>query len=278
MKPERRVRIVDVGANPVNEPPYTPMLTAGCAEVYGFEPQKGAYEALMQEATAHTTFVNAAVGAGGMGTFRYWERAEGMSSLYPLRKLSARYLGRFRGLAGTEEEIEMPTRALDEIDDVPPIDMLKMDVQGAERDILRAGREKLKDAIVIIPEMRFYQLYKGEPSLGALDQELRRQGFVLHKFLPMSRTLLPSRRAKRLARVARTQLIDGDAVYIRPLENMAAWSEEALVHMVLCAVGAFRSYDLALMVLDELEDRGRVGPDVAEALIASLPEHMRAPS
>ncbi|MEM8593042.1 MAG: methyltransferase FkbM, partial [Pseudomonadota bacterium] len=95
LHPERPIRIVDVGANPINEPPYDALLASGCAEVFGFEPQKDAYEALLASKPENATFVNAAVGAGGTGTLHSWEKAPGMASLFPFRWLSAKYLGRF---------------------------------------------------------------------------------------------------------------------------------------------------------------------------------------
>ena len=276
LAPERPIRIVDVGASPLGEPPYAELLGAGCAEVVGFEPQETAHAALLADKPDNATFVRAAVGDGGEGTLHWWEGSPGMASLYPIRRLSARYLGRFRGLADTAQELPVKTTALDDLDEVPSIDLLKLDVQGSERDVLRGGAEKLKAAVAIITEMRFYQLYRGEPSLGQLDLELRRQGFVLHKFLPMSRALLPSRYAAKLAKSARTQLIDGDAVYIRPLEKMEAWDTEALKRMALCAVGAIKSYDLALLVLAELEDRGAIASEQIDGFVDALPDAVRA--
>ncbi|MCH2077610.1 MAG: FkbM family methyltransferase [Rhodobacteraceae bacterium] len=275
LAPERPISIVDVGASPLREPPYAELLSAGCAEVVGFEPQKAAHEALMAEKPENATFVRAAVGNGGEGTLHWWEGSPGMASLYPIRRLSARYLGRFRGLAGSAQEMTLQTSALDDLDEVSEMDLLKIDVQGSERDVLRGGAGKLKGAVAVITEMRFYQLYRGEPALGQLDMELRAQGFVLHKFLSMSRTLLPSRHAEKLSRSARSQLIDGDAVYIRPLEKLEAWDTEPLKRMALCAMGAFQSYDLALMVLSELEDRGVISVPQIDAIIDELPAKMR---
>ncbi|MEM6727221.1 MAG: FkbM family methyltransferase [Pseudomonadota bacterium] len=267
---------MDVGANPLSAPPYEPLLARGCADVLGFEPQEDAHAALEKAAPEHARFVCAAVGSGEPGILHQWAKAPGMASLYPLRGASARYLGRFRGLAGNALETPVETRRLDDIHDVPDIDLLKIDVQGAERDIIRGGERKLAGAVAIITEMRFYRLYRGEPAFGALDLELRRQGFVLHKFLPMARTTLPSRLASRLSRKAKSQIIDGDAVYIRPLENIAAWQDDALMRLALCAAGAFGSHDMVLMILDELERRRRVGSDLAESYVAALPADMRS--
>ncbi|MEM9855459.1 MAG: FkbM family methyltransferase [Pseudomonadota bacterium] len=276
LSPERRLRIVDVGANPINEPPYGALIDAGVAEVIGFEPQREAFEALQKVAPTHARFIHGAVGTGGEATFHSWPNAPGMASLFPFRKASARYLGRFRGLAGNERKAQITTRTLDEIEEIESIDVLKIDVQGSERDIIEAGERKLEGAIAVITEMRFYALYEGEPALWELDLELRRQGFVLHRFLPIARALLPSRYVSHLSRGARTQLIDGDAVYIKPLERLAEWTDEALIRMALAAAGAFQSYDMALMILAQLEDRGRITQAAIERFIATIPAKLRA--
>lgn len=39
LAPERPTTIVDVGANPINEAPYSGLLQAGGCHVIGFEPQ-----------------------------------------------------------------------------------------------------------------------------------------------------------------------------------------------------------------------------------------------
>ena len=88
--------------------------------------------------------------------------------------------------------------------------------------------------------------------------------------------MLPSKQVHRLARDARSQIIDGDVVYIRPLERIEAWEDEALVRLALCAEGAFRSHDLCLMLLDALEARGRIGSQVAEDYVDALPAVARA--
>jgi len=48
LQPDRLTRIVDVGANPINDNPYKPLLDMGACEVYGFEPHPEAYAQLLE--------------------------------------------------------------------------------------------------------------------------------------------------------------------------------------------------------------------------------------
>jgi FkbM family methyltransferase len=63
--------------------------------------------------------------------------------------------------------------------EVTHIDLLKMDAQGAEPDILRGGREILKNTHVIVTELMFYDLYKKKNSFYEIESTLIPLGFEL---------------------------------------------------------------------------------------------------
>ena len=58
------------------------------------------------------------------------------------------------------------------------MDFLKIDIQGAERDVLAHARAKLAETVAIQTEISFVPLYKDQPTLGDIDLELRGQGFL----------------------------------------------------------------------------------------------------
>lgn len=265
--------IVDVGANPLGKPMYRGLQTAGFAHVWGFEPNAEAFARL--EASDHATWLPLAVGAGGPATLHAYPASE-MSSLYPLSADSIGYLGHFRRHLGQESRISIATHRLDDMEDIPAIDMLKVDAQGAERDVIAGARGKLAQAVMVIAEMRFYRLYQGEPMLHDLDAELRAQGFVLHRFLHQkARMLNHSQKARVNAKAMSSQLIDGDAVYIRSFEDRAAWSDAQLQALVLLAA-TIGSHDLALLAIDTLVARGLARKSLPGAYVDHLPPEMRA--
>lgn len=267
----QRMVIVDVGANPVIPPPYRELMQAMGCTVVGFEPQADAFTKLQAEAAENERYVNAALGAPGKGTLHIYP-TDGFTSLFPLHRPSLDFLGRFQRQLREERTLEVELHAMDDLADVPQIDLLKIDVQGAEVDIYRTSAKKLAQAVAVITEVRFYQLYKDEPTLGDLDNALRAQGFVLHKFLPTKRAALPNSQNRRLApRHMKNQLVDGDAVYIRSMEDIEAWSSDQLKHLALSAGTVFDSQDLALRCLDVLAARGDVTPDTPEKYADLLP-------
>ncbi|MGX9353971.1 FkbM family methyltransferase [Roseobacteraceae bacterium S113] len=266
--------LADVGANPLGAPLYENLLEAGLVDVWGFEPHAEAFAALQPGPGRH--WINAAVGAPGRAAFYSYPASE-MSSLYPLSAASIGFLGHFKRHLGTETITEVDLRPLDDIAELPALDCLKIDAQGAELQVIETGRAKLAGAVAVIAEMRFLGLYEGEPAMGALDLELRAQGFTLHKFLHQkARMIGHSQRGAVDVRAIGTQLIDGDVVYIRSLEDRDVYSDAQLAYLALLAADVFESHDLALFCLDRLVERGVIAPASPRHYVRALPARLQA--
>lgn len=274
LRPDR-LHIVDVGANPLGEPPYKAVVDAGYAHVWGFEPNPEACARLRAEAGPNLTVLETAVGTPGETIFNAYPASE-MSSVYKLSRESLGYIGHFKRHLGTETELPVTLQGLDALDDIPAIDLLKIDAQGAERDVILGASAKLAQAVAVVAEMRFYRLYDGEPALWELDKSLRDQGFALHRFLHQkSRMLGHSQRNRVRPNVIGSQLIDGDAAYIRLLEDRASVTDMQLKKLAVIAAGVFDSHDLVLWCLDELTARGACERGIAKEYVDHLPAHLR---
>ncbi|WP_424433044.1 FkbM family methyltransferase [Planktotalea sp.] len=270
------MQIVDVGANPTEAPSYQPLAEAGLARVTGFEPNPEAFTKLAANTPKYAQYINAAVGLPGRHVFNAYAASE-MSSVYKICRKATGFLGNFRRHIGTETEIPMTLSALDDLSAVPRIDLLKIDAQGAECDVIDGAHDKLKDAVAVIAEARFYRIYEGEPLLGDLDIALRKQGFVLHRFVSPKTRMLPNSQFHHVNRKAiASQWIDGDAVYLRSLEEPEDVSDQQLCYLALLASQVFQSHDLALFVLDEMVTRGLVPSDLPARYVAELPQRLRA--
>lgn len=269
----RRTRVMDVGANPVNRPAYADLADAGLIEVHGFEPGEQAFQRLEQSKGAHETYHRHAVGAGGPATFHVCENGS-FSSLFAPDPVQIAALGHWQPSLRLKAEIALTTVALDQVPNLPRPDMLKMDTQGAELAILSGGQDILSQAVVIMPELRFYQLYRDEPMLGAVDQKLREMGFMLHKILPGARVRLTSSRIERLRpTMTRNQMVDADAIYIRDLARPEAMSVAQLCRLALLADSVFVSMDVVLRCLDLLVARRAISDGAIDTYISKLPRN-----
>lgn len=270
---DHRTRIVDVGANPANRPAYADLAEAGFADVHGFEPGEEAYRRLIETRGAHETYHPYAVGVGGPATF-YATRNGSFASIFQPDPDQITTLGQWEKSLTVMEEIPMTTVSLDSIASLPRPDMLKMDTQGAELQILEGGSNCLSDAVVIMPELRFFQLYRNEPMMGRVDIKLREMGFMLHKVLPGAQVRIVSNHIDRLRpSMTRNQMIDADAIYVRDLACHKTMSNAQLSHLALLADAVFQSMDVVLRCLDLLVQRHAISEAQIDAYIARLPRN-----
>ena len=180
LAPSRLTSIVDVGANPIDgDPPYKAMLAAGLCEVTGFEPQAEALARLEEKKGPQERYLPYALGNGSRGLLNVCE-LEGMTSLLVPEPKHLALFNLFPIWGQVKARIPVATRKLDDIAEIAHLDFLKMDVQGAEREVLAHGRAKLKDAVAVQTEVSFVPLYQGQPSFGEMDLALRELGFLPH--------------------------------------------------------------------------------------------------
>jgi hypothetical protein len=170
-----------------------------------------------------------------------------------------------------KERIPVATKRLDDIAEIAQMDFLKMDVQGAEREVLAHGRAKLKDTVVIQTEVSFVPLYKDQPSFGDMDLALRALGFLPHsvtgtKIWPIAPMVVGDQPNRGIR-----QLLETDMVYVRDFSAPENMGVEQWKHLALIAHHCYGSYDLALKAILTLMQLGAVPADANRRYLASLP-------
>lgn len=270
----RKTTIIDVGANPINVPPYADLLKSGNCRVVGFEPQPSAFAELQKTKSENEIYFPHAVGNGDPATLRIY-RSSGLTSIFEPDAAGMQLVGGPRW-ARVKAEVGMETVALDALPDLPEFDLLKIDIQGGENLVFAGAERVLARAVCVIVELRYHRLYRDEPMLGGVDNELRRQGFALHRFMfNKSLPLANSQKAWLRPRRVADQLVDGDAVYIRDLTGIAAFTDGQIVHLALLASAVFESHSLVLHLLDELVRRGKVAGNLPAGYVDAMPEGLK---
>jgi FkbM family methyltransferase len=271
----RRTRIVDVGANPMlDAAPYAALLRMGACDVIGFEPQPQAFAALQKMQSDRERYFPFAVGDGSRKVLKVF-RSAGYTSVYDAYQAGIPFLGR-NNWSKVLERIEFDTVRLDDQPEVGVFDLLKIDIQGGECDVFRGAEHSLKQAMVVIVELRYFRLYEGEPMMGGVDEELRRQGFYLHKFLFNKSRATPNSQSHRLRdRRVRDQLVDGDGVYLRDMAQIESYADDQLIQLCITASTVFASHSLVLYCLDELVRRGVTAAEAPVRYVDELPAEFR---
>lgn len=275
LNPDRPTSVVDIGANPLDSPPYTPLLKAKVCHVFGFEPQETAFEALQKSKSDRETYFPFPVGDGNPVEFHIY-RQSGLSSTFTIDESARAFLGRPQRGSRLVETIQMDTKRVDDIEDLKQIDLLKIDVQGSEVEIFKNASNKLSTAVGVVTELRFHRLYEDEPLLDAQIAELSKLGFIFHKVLFIKSAMISNSQTERLRRRSlRNQAIDGDAVFIRDISKPDQVTSEQLKHLAIMADGVFESYDLAIKCLDLLVERGELDTNFPKIYVDGLPDAVK---
>jgi FkbM family methyltransferase len=271
LAPARPTAIVDVGANPIDgAPPYKAMLAAGLCNVVGFEPQSAALARLNQVKGPHELYLPYALADGTERTLHVCE-LEGMTSLLVPDPAHLALFNLFPIWGKVKDRIPVVTRKLDDIAEIAQMDFLKMDVQGAEGEVLAHGRAKLQGTVVIQTEVSFVPLYQGQPCFGEIDLSLRELGFLPHsvtgtKIWPLSPMVVGNEPNRGIR-----QLLETDMVYVRDFSKPGNMTTEQWKHLALIAHHCYGSYDLALKAIVSLMELGAVPADASKRYLASLP-------
>jgi len=231
------------------------MLQIGWAShMLGFEPEPE--EALrLSEAGdprwKQTTLLPFAVGGVcGAGVLHVPESKEGASLLRHNSVMAERF--GYENLHLTRAEIPVETVSLDQLRDqgkLPRLDYLKIDIEGAELDVLKSARAVLRDCVALKVECSFLEQRVGQPLIWEVAAFLLMQGFEIldiHDVHRWRRRNLPSHpyRVKFQMPYSRGQVAQCDLVALRIPASVTS-IDQALRLVILSATFGYFDYAIA---------------------------------
>jgi FkbM family methyltransferase len=269
VRPARLTHVVDIGANPIDgDAPYKAMLERRLCRVTGFDPHPQALARLNATKGDLETYLPYAIGDGGNHTLKIC-RGIGFASLLQPDDKTLMHFPRFTELGHVIGESPLGTRRLDDIDELAPFDLLKIDIQGSELSVFQNGHTKLAQAIAVHTEVSFVPLYKDQPVFGDVDLELRSLGFIPHMFAAINKKMIAPMMGPNPA-AALNQLVEADVVYVRNFIEAEAMDTEQLKHLALVAHHCYGSFDLAVNCLHHLVRRKAVAADAGNRYVQQL--------
>lgn len=260
------ITIIDAGAMDLghategNE--HAPLLKRKIAKVIGFEPVKAECDKLNAKVAASGSktevYLPYAVGDGSRRTFHICNHAM-TSSLYEPNTKLLKLFQNLEELVRVVKTEEMDTKRLDDLPEVAETDYLKLDIQGAELDVLKGATNLLKRVVVINTEVEFVPLYKGQPLFADVDTFLRSRGFLLHA-LPgcVGRAFKPMQNGRNVNNPF-NQSLWAQVTYVKDFTRFHELEPEQLLRIAVIMHEVYRSADLASLALYHYDRKTKKG-------------------
>lgn len=264
------VVVVDVGAMWLGEEhlPYKPLLVPKArTRVVGFEPLPEECAKLNGLKLPNHTFLPYFIGDGSDRTFHITS-APMTSSLYEPNIPLLRRFQQLEELTTTKAKEKVSTRRLDDLDAVGRCDFLKIDVQGAELDVLKGSTRVLSGASVVFCEVEFVRMYRDQPLFADVDAFMRSQGWTLHQIRPPSSRMLKPLMANKNPTSPGSQIIWSDAIFIPDFMKFDEMDPDRLLRIAVILHELYKSVDMVSYAL--LRRAERVNDGLWEAYMTKL--------
>ncbi|CAO3439661.1 hypothetical protein [Azospirillum doebereinerae] len=250
-----KLKIVDVGAADLGPgtDPYNALLSYDDVVVFGFEPNSEKCQQRNDNSGENKKYFPKFVGDGSNRTFHIMQNPF-TSSLYEPNDSILNCFQRMNLPLISSEEVE--TICLDDINELDAIDFLKIDVQGAELDVLRGANKLLSKTLIVHTEVEFIPMYKDQPLYSDVDIFLRERGFLLHRFIDIfSRQMKPMILNNDVFSKG-SQIIYADgAIFVRDFSNIKNLSNEEILKTSCILHDVYKSLDFVGFLLNEFDTR-----------------------
>ena len=263
------IRFFDIGARGGFDADLWPLAFA--TDAVGFEPDPEAFAALAKRLDSDwksARMLPVAVGGSNAARTLYIPSdPQAASLLGPTeRKGAARFRTQFFEPVKT---LQVETVTLDEVllrFDVAQPDYLKIDIEGAELEVLKNAPKTLDGLLALKIEVAFDTFRDGQPLASDVMSFLHEAGFVLMDFIRPSYWRSHSQIVHPLMDrspfyYSRGQLAHGDLVYLRRQENLTAAQPSAAkrkIKLGLIAMG-LGFFDFAADIFNDTEVKRLAG-------------------
>jgi FkbM family methyltransferase len=267
----------------------------GVVEFYLFEPHLESYEklrVLFSTSPYAKLFHILPIGLSEFGGERtlYMLNCPTGSSLYPINTESE-FASPDNSYVYPIRELSIQTDCLSDVLDkekVDQIDIIKLDIQGAELEVLRGlGATKRQHLLLAEIEVNISSgvtnnigPYKGGPTWGEIDQLLTGDGMQLMD-LSVARGYRPKAGdsdwyQRKIFDVYENspslsaRAWEVDAVYVRDWRQLVAKKDAAAIRKLAVALCGYRFFSEAYFMIEKAEEAGIFGADAAREIKRSI--------
>jgi hypothetical protein len=161
----------------------------------------------------------------------------------------------FPGWAQILRTEDVDTVRLDDVPETEGTDFIKIDIQGAELMALGNALNRLRDVCVIQIEVNFVPMYIDQPLFSEIEQFLRQNGFMFHRFVESERRMLRPLSLDTNPLEGISQVVWAEGIFVRDLAHLERYSDRQLLVTATIMHDCYRSFDVAVMLLYEYDRR-----------------------
>lgn len=263
------LHIVDVGAMYMGPEyvPYSSILAPGRTVVTGFEPLQAECDRLNAAAEPGHRYLPYCIADGTERTFYITNSGFTSSLLEPNTPLLSAF-NNLEELTRVERSERVQTRRLDDVSEITDIHYLKLDVQGAELEVLQNASRLLANTMVVFTEVEFLEMYKGQPLFGEIHSYMRSRGFMLHFLNGVGgRGFKPVTANNDINHPVR-QALWSDAIFVPDFRRLHLYPPERLIALAYLLHELYQSVDLVAVVLNHYDRK--VGTDLWTSYLVRL--------
>ena len=186
------------------------------------------------------------------------------SSLY---QPNEKFLERYQALevAKLKNITQIDTVSLDHFvleNQIEKIDLIKIDIQGAELDVFKGGKNTLKNTLFIISEVGFNTLYINQPLFGDVHNFLIKENFMFNKFSGLQgRTIKPTIINNNMG-FAGTQHIWSDAIFVKDLGRIKELDDQQVLKLAVISF-LYNNPDMTSFCLCEYDLRKKTNLNIS---------------
>jgi FkbM family methyltransferase len=246
--------------------------------IIGFELDKGYLDQLESIQGKRVIYPHAL--AKNTGRRSFYHAAEPHSSgLYPCRDdFFGRYPCRVVNRVTQISEIEVISLSdIQTLYDLPPIDFIKLDVEGAELEILEgANSELIENVLAMEIEVTFNESHHGRCLFADIDYFMKNKGFNFLKFVQIygfRKNSLPLITCHPYTISMDAAPMTADVLYVRdPLQtkNMQYFTGDNIIKLAIIH-DLYNTPDHAIELLDEAISKGLIGKSIYDLYSDLIP-------
>ena len=243
------ISICDIGASPCEPTEFVENLFNNTnSKIVGFEPNTDEFKKLIN--SPNKKYYNYAIGDGKTHDLNITVEP-GMSSFLQPNYEYLKMFHNFEEWSKIIKKISTNTKKFDDLDE--KFDFIKLDVQGYEAEVIKFGKKKIEDSLVIQIETSPIPLYQEEKPFSYICNELEQLDFNLHMFDKINSRLFKPMTFKKGDYSGLHHLFQLECVFVKNLNNLNRLDTESLKKIILIMFWSFKSYDLVYLLISKLD-------------------------